>query len=75
MPEPLQPDPDRTVVSEQDLDEMLARARCSQSPEDASALPSTALHGQYFGHYVNDVPLLIAEIRRLRRLLRERSGE
>ncbi len=73
MPEALQPNPDPTTISEQDLDQMLTRAGQTQSPEDASAPLSRELHGQYFGYYVNDVPLLEAEIRRLRRLLAEQT--
>ena len=73
MPEPLQPDPDPTVLSEPDLDEMLVRAGVNQSPDDPGVPPSTELRGRYFAHYVNDVPLLVAEIRRLRRLLGERG--
>ena len=73
MPDPLPPDPDPTVVSEPDLDEMLARARYGQSPDDPAVPAASELHGQYFAYYANDVPLLVAEIRRLRRLLAEQS--
>jgi hypothetical protein len=57
-------------VSEADLDQMERRAMTHS--EGVPAL-TRAVATQYVAYYADDVPRLIAEIRRLRRLLAEKA--
>ena len=57
-------------VSEADLDEMQRRAMTHS--EDIPAL-TLEVATQYVAYYADDVPRLVAEIRRLRRLLAEQG--
>ena len=57
---------DSPVVSEADLDTMMQRALAYR--DEVPALTSDVAR-QYLGHYMEDVPQLVAEIRRLRNQL------